>query len=344
MPTGRATIKDVAAAAGVSITTVSHALSSNNADRVAPSTRDRVHAVATELGYAADAVARTMRTQRSQSVGFIGDEIATKPFAGRLIQGAQDALQRRESVLLVATTDYHEDVERQAIRALQDRRVDGMLYAAMYHHVVALPDALRGSPVVVVNARTDDELTSWVVPDEVTGGWDAADVLIEAGHRRVAMINNVDDIPARDGREQGFRARCAAAGLAAADVMVDHVVADSHGSYQSAARLLGSDVRPTGIFCFNDRMVMGAYRAAAEAGLSIPYDLSVVGFDDLELISDGLYPGVTTLALPHYEMGVWAVDQLYTQIDSPVGTIAPTLTAKLRCPVIHRASVTSPPP
>jgi LacI family transcriptional regulator len=344
VPQSRATIKDVAAAAGVSITTVSHALSATNAARVAPSTRDRIQAVADDLGYAADAVARSMRTQRSQSVGFISDEIATTPFAGHLIHGAQDALRARASVLLVATTEYHEDVERQAIRALQDRRVDGMLYAAMYHRVVALPDALRGSPIVVVNARTDDSGTSWVVPDEVHGGWDAADVLIGAGHRRVAMVNNVDDIPARHGREQGFRSRCAEAGLAEADVVIGHGTADAQGGYEVAMRLLRGPLRPTGLFCFNDRMAMGAYRAAAELGLSIPTDLSVVGFDDLELISAGLYPGLTTVALPHYDMGVWAVDELYSQIDAPSGTHVPARTAQLRCAVIHRASVTSPPP
>ena len=291
MPQGRATIKDVAAAAGVSITTVSHALSTSNAARVAPSTRDRVKAAAADLGYEADAVARTMRTQRSQSVGFISDEIATTPFAGHLIHGAQDALRARASVLLVATTEYHEDVERQAIKALQDRRVDGMLYAAMYHRVLVLPDALHGSSVVVVNARTEGPDTSWVVPDEVRGGWDAADVLISAGHRRIAMINNVDDIPARHGREQGFRARCAQGGLASADVLVEHAVADAQGGYEAAVRLLRNETRPTGLFCFNDRMVMGAYRAAAELGLSIPVDLSVVGFDDLELDLGGALPG-----------------------------------------------------
>jgi len=344
MAQNRATIKDVAAAAGVSITTVSHALSENRAARVAPGTRDRVQAVAADLGYAADAVARTMRTQRSQSVGFISDEIATTPFAGHLIHGAQDALRARASVLLVATTEYHEDVERQAIRALLDRRVDGMLYAAMYHRVVVLPEALSGSPVVVVNARTEDSNTSWVVPDEFRGGWDAADVLLTAGHGRIAMINNVDDIPARHGRERGFRARCSEAGLPAADVVVEHAEAVAQGGYEAAVRLLRSAAPPTGLFCFNDRMVMGAYRAAAELGLSIPTDLSVVGFDDLELISEGLYPGVTTLALPHYEMGVWAVEQLYAQIDAPSGVKTPVRTEELRCAVIHRASVTSPPP
>ncbi|WP_034609979.1 LacI family DNA-binding transcriptional regulator [Cellulomonas sp. URHD0024] len=344
MPQSRATIKDVAAAAGVSITTVSHALSAHKAARVAPRTRDRVRAVAADLGYEADALARTMRTQRSQSVGFISDEIATTPFAGHLVHGAQDALRARASVLLVATTEYHEDVERQAIKALQDRRVDGMLYAAMYHRIVVVPEALRGSPLVVVNARTAEPDTSWVVPDEVRGGWDAADVLLAAGHRRIAMINNVDDIPARDGREQGFRARCAEAGLPAADVVVEHAAAVAEGGYEASIRVLRGRSRPTGLFCFNDRMVMGAYRAAAELGLSIPVDLSVVGFDDLELISEGLYPGVTTLALPHYEMGVWAVEQLYAQIDAPAGMSMPVRTAELRCAVIQRASVTSPPP
>lgn len=340
----RTTIRDVAAAAGVSITTVSHVLNDATAARVAPATRSRVHRAAKDLGYAADTVARSLRTQRSQSIGLIGDEIATTPFAGQMIQGAQHAARAHGSVLLVATTEYNEELEREEIRALQDRRVDGVLYAAMYHRAVDVPAALRGSPVVVVNARTDDPTISWVVPDEVQGGRDAAQVLLAAGHRRVAMLSNVDDIPARAGREAGFRAACAEAGLAAEDVVVTRTATEPAQAYAAAFELLRADDRPTGLFCFSDRVAMGAYRAAAELGIAIPRDLSVVGFDDLELISASLHPGLTTLALPHYAMGAWAVEQLYTQIDAPAGTTAPVRTTQLRCPVIHRASVTSPPP
>jgi LacI family transcriptional regulator len=340
----RVTIRDVAAAAGVSITTVSHVLNDATAARVAPATRTRVHATAEDLGYVADTVARTMRTQRSQSVGLVSDEIATTPFAGQLIQGAQDAVRARGAVLLVTNTGYDVDLEQAEIRALRDRRVDGVLYAAMYHRILEVPAALDGTPVVVINARTQAPGVSWVVPDELRGGRDAADVLVSAGHRRVAMVSNEDDIPARNGREEGFRARCAEAGIPAEDVRIERVHPLAEHAYAAALRLLRADPRPTGLFCFNDRMAMGAYRAAAELALSVPRDVSIVGFDDLEIIAEGLYPGLTTLALPHYEMGAWAVEQLYAQIDAPAGTAAPVRTTQLRCPVVRRASVTSPPP
>ncbi len=343
MTQSRVTIKDVAAAAGVSITTVSHVLTNASGKRIAAETRSRVHAAATDLGYAANPVARTLRTRRSQSVGLVGDEIATTPFAGKIILGAQDVVRTHDAVLLVTNTAYDVELEQREIRALLDRRVDGVLYAAMYHRVLSVPPVLRGGPVVVLNARTEDPAVSWVVPDEYTGGWDAADVLVQAGHRVIGMINNEDDIPASHLREAGFRARCAEAGLADADVTVMVGSPDAEGAFEPTTRLLSRADRPTGVFAFNDRMAMGVYRAAAVLGLRIPTDVSVVGFDNLEIIAEGLYPGLTSLTLPHYEMGAWAADQLYAQIDAPAGAPAPVRTAKLRCPVVHRASVTSPP-
>lgn len=343
MTQSRVTIRDVAAAAGVSITTVSHVLTNASGKRIAPDTRIRVHRAATDLGYAADPVARTLRTQRSQSVGLVGDEIATTPFAGKIILGAQDVVRTHDAVLLVTNTAYDAELEQREIRALLDRHVDGILYAAMYHRVLTVPQALRGEPVVVLNARAEDPAVSWVVPDEYAGGWDAADVLVRAGHRAVGMVNNEDDIPASHLREAGFRARCAEAGIAEEDISVVVSAPDPESAFEPTMRLLVGDDRPTGLFSFNDRMAMGVYRAAAVLGLQIPTDLSVVGFDNLEIIAEGLYPSLTSLTLPHYKMGAWAADQLYAQIDAPAGAPAPVRTAKLRCPVVHRASVTSPP-
>lgn len=343
MTQSRVTIRDVAAAAGVSITTVSHVLTNAAGKRIAAETRSRVHRAADELGYAANPVARTLRTRRSQSVGLVGDEIATTPFAGKIILGAQDVVRTHDAVLLVTNTAYDVELEQREIRALLDRRVDGVLYAAMYHRVLAVPPELRGEPVVVLNARTEDPTVSWVVPDEFTGGWDAADVLVRAGHRVLGMINDEDNIPASHLREAGFRARCAAAAVPDADVTVMFGAPNADGAFEPAIRMLSQGERPTGVFAFNDRMAMSVYRAAAMLGLRIPTDLSVVGFDNLEIITEGLYPGLTSLTLPHYEMGAWAADQLYAQIDAPAGAPVPVRTAKLRCPVVHRASVTSPP-
>lgn len=335
----RVTIKQVAAEAGVSITTVSHVLNDVPGVRVNPATRDRVQETASRLGYVPNRLAQSLRTQRSNTIGLIGDEIATTPFAGKLILGAQEVALSRDAVVFVVSTGYQRDVENREIEELLRRQVDGILYASMFHRRVGLPPELASVPTVLVNAECTTPGVPWVAPDEVAGGWDAADVLLSAGHRRMAFINNVDDIPASTGRLEGFLDRLTDAGIAVADVTVVTAESDPAGGYAAAMELLVAERRPTGIFCFNDRMAMGAYRAAAELGLRIPEDLSVVGFDNQEYVADGLFPGLTTIELRHFDMGVWAAEQLFDRIDGAPGEAPSSL---LRGPVIRRASVAPP--
>ncbi len=341
MAQNRVTIKQVAAAAGVSITTVSHVLNDVPGKRIHPETRERVLAEAARLGYAPNILAQSLRTQRSHTIGLIGDEIATTPFAGKIILGAQDVATSHDSVVFVVNTGYERAVEEREIDALLRRQVDGILYAAMYHRPVELPAKLAGVPTVLINASCADPAVAWAVPDEAAGGEDAAEVLLAAGHRRVAFINDIDDIPAAFGREEGFRRRAAAWGLAHEDLQVIAADADPEGGYQAARRLLENGDRPTGIFCFNDRLAMGVYRAAAELHLRIPQDVSIVGFDNQDFIADGLYPGLTTVELPHYDMGVWAAEQLFHQISTGRAPTAAPKT-RIRGPVIHRHSVAPP--
>ncbi|MDT0163951.1 LacI family DNA-binding transcriptional regulator [Actinotalea sp. AC32] len=335
----RVTIKQVAAEAGVSITTVSHVLNDVPGVRAHPATRERVKEAAARLGYVPNRLAQSLRTQRSNTIGLIGDEIATTPFAGKLILGAQDVALEKEAVVLVVSTGYQRDVENREIEELLRRQVDGILYASMFHRRVELPPQLASVPTVLVNAQCTTPGVPWVVPDEVAGGRDAAEVLLAAGHRRLGFINNIDDIPAAAGRLEGFIGRLAEDGVAADDVAVVAAETDPPGGYAAAMDLLGRDRRPTAIFCFNDRLAMGAYRAAAELGLRIPEDLSVVGFDNQEYVADGIHPGLTTIELPHFDMGVWAAEQLFNQIDGGSGD-APS--ERLRGPVVHRGSVAPP--
>ncbi|MFS0699726.1 LacI family DNA-binding transcriptional regulator [Cellulomonas sp. 179-A 4D5 NHS] len=339
----RITIKDVAEAAGVSTTTVSLVLNKVPGRRIPEHTRHRVREAAEQLGYAADAAARTLRTQRSQSIGFVSDEIATSPFAGQLIQGAQDVARARDNIVLLTNSGYDRELERREVRALLDRRVDGILYAAMYHRVVELPPELAGVPVVVLNAECPDEGVSWVAPDEFAGGWDAAEVLLAAGHCRLAMVNDADEIPASAERPAGFLARCAEAGIPASDVPVVRSEPRAVAARPVARELLDRPDRPTAVFGFNDQVALGVYLAAADLGLRVPEDLSVIGFDNVELLAESVAPGLTTIALPHHEMGAWAAEQLYVLVDAPDGQAPPRRTAHLRGPVVHRASVTSPP-
>ncbi|GAB2647473.1 LacI family DNA-binding transcriptional regulator [Kribbella swartbergensis] len=331
----KVSIKDVAAHAGVSVTTVSHVLNEVPGKRITEATRARVKQAAEELGYAPNNVARNLRLQRSQMLALISDEIATTPYAGRMILGAQEAASKAGWLLMLVNTGLDSEFEAAEIQALRQRQVDGFLYATMYHREVVLPEAIGGIPTVLLDARSNDASVPSVVPDEVGGGRTATEELIRHGHSRIGFLNNVDDIPATRGRLEGYRAALHDAGLAFDQRLVVEERSDTEGGLQAARRLLSATDRPTALFCFNDRMAMGAYHAAAELGLRIPEDLSVVGFDNQELIAEGVRPGLTTVALPHYEMGAWAVETLIAQIEGQ----ARTDHAVLRCPLVPRNSV-----
>ena len=334
-------IKDVAEHAGVSVTTVSHVLNDVPGKRINGETRARVKASAAALGYVPNRVARSLRTRRSQVLALISDEIATTPFAGLMILGAQEAASKRGWLLMLVNTGLDPAYEAREIQALLQRQVDGFLYATMYHREVELPDELAGLPVVLLDAVSRDSSIPSVVPDEVGGGRTATEVLLASGHRRIAFLNNSDDIPASHGRLEGYRAALEAAGVHYHESLVRYDASDSAGGYRAAADVLDRTARPTALFCFNDRMALGAYQAAAERGLRIPHDLSVVGFDNQEIIADGLRPGLTTVALPHYEMGAWAVETLIGSIDdSPQNDDRARVV--LPCPLVSRASVAAP--
>ena len=336
----KVSIKDVAHRAGVSATTVSHVLNAVPGKRVSEDTRERVHAAAGELGYVPNGVARSLRLQRSQILALISDELATTPYAGEVILGAQEAASKHGWLMMLVNSGGDPGVEAAEIAALRQRQVDGFLYATMYHREVEVAAPLRDVPTVLLDARTQDPSLSSVVPDEVQGGRTATQALLDAGHTRIAFATNVDDIPATTGRLEGYLAALGDAGLTPDPGLVHPEVSITQGGLRAGRALLDLEPRPSAIFCFNDRMAMGVYHAAAERGLRIPDDLSVVGFDNQELIADGLQPGLTTVALPHYEMGAWAVETLVRQIQAPD---TPPEQVRLACPLVTRGSVAAPP-
>ena len=338
-------IKDVAAAAGVSVTTVSHVLNDVVYARVGAETRERVHEAAQRLGYGPNRLAQALRTQRPGMMGFISEDIATTPHAGRIILGADEAAKARGYNLMIINTSGSASLEsRQAdVEALLERRVDGILYATMYHRNVELPANLGSVPSVLVDSVATGGNITAVIPDEEGGARAAVAALLEAGHTRVGFINNTDDVPATRHRLQAFRATLTEAGLDGDAAPVESEVSEVQGGYEAARRILAREDRPTGLFCYNDRMAMGAYRAAAELGITIPADLSVVGFDDQELIAANLHPGLTTVALPHYEMGAWATEHLIDAVegktDLTLMALHPTI---LGCPLVRRDSIAAP--
>src|SRR6266496_3168308 len=177
----RVGIRDVAAEAGVSVTTVSHILNEVEGKRVSAQTRARVREVAERLGYAPNGLARGLRLRRSNVLGFVSDEIATTPYAGEMILGAQEAAAARGLMLLLLNTGGDPQLERREIDLLLQRQVDGVLYAAMYHRIVELPERLRSVPTVLLDARSTEPTVSSVVPDEAQGGYIAVRELLDHG-------------------------------------------------------------------------------------------------------------------------------------------------------------------
>lgn len=337
-------IRDVAKLAGVSITTVSHVLNDTPQMRVAGETRARVRAAAKTLGYGPNRAARALCTNKSGLIGLLSEEIATPPHAGRIILGAQNAAREHDLTLVIVNAERQSgDSHRDDVQTLIDRQVEAVLYATMYHRQVSLPSNLRGLPAVLIDSTDRAGLVPAVVPDEVGGAVAAVTHLVEAGHRRIGFLNNDDDVPATQERLVGFRQVLGEHGIPVDESLIVQAPSETLPGYALARTVLSRPDRPTALFCYNDRMAMGAYRAAAELGLDIPRDLSIVGFDNQELIAANLFPGLTTVALPHYEMGAWAIDTLVHLLRGEAEyQLLADLPTRLDCPLIIRGSVASP--
>ncbi|WP_298405709.1 LacI family DNA-binding transcriptional regulator [uncultured Chloroflexus sp.] len=327
---------DVARLAGVSQTTVSFVVNNVASAAISQETRDRVWAAVHALGWRPNAMARSLRTRHSQTLGLISDEVVTSPYAVRIILGAQEAAWVGQQMLLVVNTSGQCDIEQTALRFMLERRVEGLMYATMYHHEVVPPPELQSVPVILVNCFVADRSLPAIIPDEVQGGYTATEALIQRGHYRIAFINEVIPMPALFGRLEGYRQALANYGLPFDPTLVRSCHSNAHDAFAVAFALLEREDRPTAIFCFNDKMAMGVYDAIKRLGLRIPQDVAVIGFDNLELIAAQLYPPLTTIALPHYEMGRRAVELLQA---SPAGENVPPTQHYLPCPLVERASI-----
>lgn len=335
------TLRDVAQVAGVSVSTASLVVNRKPGARIGEAARARVLEAVEQLGYRPNALAKSLVRGSSQFIGIVSDAIATTPFAGAIIRGAQEEAWRHGYVLLLADTDDLPEATEEAIQMMNDHQAMGILYSTWYHRSVEPPASLNDAPAVFVNCFSDKDDRPAVVPDEVQGGRAATELLLAQGHRNIVFINSSETAVSTSGRAEGFQQALAEAGVTEDESMVYLIdpgpESDFAGAgYAAALKLFDRPEPPTALFCYNDRTAMGVYSAAAERGLRIPEDLAVVGFDDQEVISAHLRPKLTTVALPHYELGVQGVRTLLQHIADPASKRG---IQHVACPPVVRESV-----
>ncbi len=332
-------MKDVARAAGVSQTTVSFVINNLPDVHVAAATRERVWAVVEELGYRPNALARGLRRATTDTIGFISDVMGEMPFAGRMIQGAQDAALQRGKLLLLVNTGGHRVLEDHAAAMLLDRQVDGIVYATMGHRVVSPSEHLRHVPSVLLDSEACDGSLSSVVPDEEEGAFTATSVVLDGGQRRVGLLSSDDGTPAARRRVAGYLRALESRSVPFDPDLLRQCGPGPGEGYATARALMEIEDPPDALFCSNDQMAMGAYQALSDLGRAIPGDVAVVGCDD-ELIAPRLRPGLSSVALPHYEMGRWAVEHLLELIQATAtGATPPVVQHRMPCPYVARGSL-----
>lgn len=334
MATPRVTLRDVAERAGVSRTTASFVMTGRRDMRISAEAEERVRQAARELSYRPNLVARSLRTNHSQTIGLISDVIATESFAGELVRGSLATAVRNEHLVFIGETEGDTEVEQRVVQDMLDRGVRGFLYGSMYTRRATLPAILRGHPVVLLNCVTRGRSHAMVVPDEREAGRSAATALLEAGHRDGIVV--VGEVPghviAAQERDEGIRGALEDAGAAPAGAV--DCLWWPEPARTAVAAFLRDGGCATAFIAINDRVALGIYQALATAGWRVPDDVSVVSFDDSDLAS-WLDPALTSVAIPHFELGRRAVELLLDD-DRPTGV------HRVPMPLRSRASIGPP--
>ncbi len=330
----RVTMTDVARLAACSQSTVSVVLNNTPGIRISKTTRERVIKVAEQLGYEI-IPGHAALSDRPRQIAIVFDRIATSPEAVVSIDGAREMAWTSGHVVTIAQTLNDAEMEPVTIEALLRNGVDALLYATIMTRKVEVPEQLYSArvPVVLLNCYSDDRHFPSVCPGEVAGGHRATETLVHAGHRRIAIVTGEMWMDAARDRLRGYRQALATADIAYDPALVREGNWQTSAGYEQTHALMKLKHPPTAIFCSNDRMAVGCYEALKERGLSIPDDVSVVGYDDEE-VARHLSPQLTTLVLPHREMGRWAIERAL----SPAANGKQPIT-KLECPLIVRDSV-----
>jgi len=310
----RVTLKDVAEAVGVHVSTVSRALDPKTRHLITPDVAGRIRDASRRLGYRRNAAAYSLRTSRTRTIGVVLPDI-TNPIFPPIIRGVEDALAAHGYIAILANTDSNIEREEGISETLRARGVDGMVLASVERDDEAAGRlAAEGLPIVTVNRKVDDPAISSVVHDDEDGVRRVLTHLASLGHRRIAMIAGPQALSTGTDRYRAYLWHASALGLLAdpAAVVFAHTFNESEGE-RCAAALMQTGERFTAIVCANDRLAIGAIAALHAYGKSCPADISVTGYNDMPMV-DRLQPPLTTIRIQQYQAGFAAAELLHTML------------------------------
>jgi LacI family transcriptional regulator len=342
--TKRPTIKDVAKQASVSIATVSFVLNNHPGEVISEKVKKRVWAAARQLDYHPSAAAAGLARKHTRNVAilfYLDDSTVSNQFYSFVIQGAIKEAMLREHHLLFSFLDKPYKTAADLPKVIRERNAEGVMFIQHTHAKLVRDIQQRGLPVVAVDHYPPVKDVDSLQIDNRRGGEMAAEHLLDLGHTRLAMVQAAADRPSIAERAQGFRAALEARGIAFAPRT--HLIDCAHITFESAyERVLGllrQNRELTALFCANDEMAAGAIRAAHEAGLDVPGDLSVIGFDDI-IMSSYTDPPLTTVGVDKEQLGRRAMARLLDLVEGkdgkcrretvPVGIVLRKSTGKVR--------------
>lgn len=294
-------IYDIAQKAGVSPSTVSRALEDH--PRIGATTRKRIQELAREMNYVPSTVAKSLATNKTWTIGMVLATISD-PFMGRVVEGVEQAAIEAGFNVFVSTSQNDRQREIVVVETLQKRRVDGIIVIAS-HLFDRSPWFFERSkvPIVVINEQNPGKNMHFVAVDDVEGASVAVEHLIALGHQRIGYVSIPNRPQSNQHRFKGYQNTLEAAGIAVDPTLIfsSHTILDHISTGEASLEPLLA-ARATAVFCYNDAAAIGLLAACHKRSISVPDDLSIIGFDDIDMAAY-VMPGLTTIHQPRYELG-----------------------------------------
>lgn len=301
-----ATIKDVAKLAGVAVSTASYAL--NNVNKVSPATMKKVQDAARELNYMKNGFASDLKRTKTNTIALILKDLSG-PFYSELIKGVQEVTIRNGYDLIACSSVGGE--QSTAVKFLKEKRVDGAIILA--HNIsddIILDSAREGFPIVVLDRKIEHPFVYQVAVDNIHGGYLATEHLIEKGHREIAFVSGPINSQDNTMRFEGYQKALRHHEIPFQSKWKVHGEFTREGGYSATKMLIAQRDIPQAIFYANDEMAVGGLQAFKENKISVPNDISIIGYDDIQL-SEYVNPPLTTIRQPKYEVGALAVHVVF---------------------------------